>query len=75
MFQEKKVRKKSLLFQNQLDPKSIGIATKSSNLSCNLYTKFREFLIQKSRKNQIDDDIGFEINFASFQKEPKVSRM
>ena len=37
--------------------------------------KFIEFLKQseKEKENRIEDDLGFEINFGTFQPEPKVS--
>ena len=63
-------KKSLLLFQNHIDP-----MRRNSSLSNNLFAKFEEFLRHKSQESQIEDDLGFEINFASFQNEPKVSRM
>ena len=56
-----------LLFKNHIDP-----MRRNSSLSSNVFVKFEEFLRHKSQKSQIEDDLGFEINFASFQNEPKV---
>ena len=63
-------KKSLLLFQIHIDP-----MRRNSSLSNNLFAKFEEFLRHKSQESQIEDDLGFEINFASFQNEPKVSRM
>ena len=62
-------KKTLLLFQNHIDP-----MRRNSSLSSNLSVKFKEFLRHKSQKSRIEDDLGFEINFASFQNEPKVGR-
>ena len=65
-----KYEKSQKLFQSQTD----SIISKPSSSSSNLFSKFREFLMKKPKKSQIDDDLGFEINFDAFQSEPKVSQ-
>ena len=65
-----KYEKSRKLFQNQID----SIIPKTINSTSNLFLKFREFLLKKTIKTEIDDDLGFEINFGAFQNEPKVSQ-
>ena len=65
-----KYEKSLKLFQSQTD----SIIPKPRNSSSNLFLKFREFLLKKTIKTEIDDDLGFEINFGAFQNEPKVSQ-
>ena len=66
-----KFEKSQKLFQSQTD--SINPKPSSSSRKVS-FSKFREFLMKKSKKSQIDDDLGFEINFGAFQSEPKVSQ-
>ena len=65
-----KYEKSQKLFQSQTD----SIIPKSSSLSSNLFSKFRRFLRKRPDKVQVEDDLGFEINFGAFQSEPKVSQ-
>ena len=65
-----KCEKSQKLFQSQTE----SVIPKPSSLSSNLFLKFREFIMRKPKKSQIDDDLGFEINFDAFQSEPKVSQ-
>ena len=65
-----KYEKSRKLFQNQTD----SIIPKPINSTSNLFLKFREFLLKKPIKTEINDDLGFEINFGAFQNEPKVSQ-
>ena len=65
-----KYEKSQKLFQNQTD----SIIPKPINSTSKVFLKFREFLLKKTIKPAIDDDLGFKINFGAFQNEPKVSQ-
>ena len=63
-----KYEKCQKLFQCQIN--SLSKPKKSSN---HLFSKFRRFLRKRNEKIQIDDDLGFEINFGTFQSGSKVT--
>ena len=65
-----KYEKSRKLFQNQTG----SIIPTQRNSTSNLFLKFREFLLKKTVKIEIYDDLGFEINFGAFQSELKVSQ-
>ena len=67
----RKCEKTLVMFQNQIDSAKVN-SSRIDVLSGDLFQKFEEFL--KSKKNKTEEDLGFEINFASFQNEPKVSQ-
>ena len=67
---KRKYEKSQKLFQSQKD----SLISKPRNLSSNVLLKFREFVLKKTIKTEIDDDLGFEINFGAFQSELKVSQ-
>ena len=53
----------------------LGIEHSGESDHSELLTKFIKFLkkTEKKRENRNDEDLGFEINFAAFQPEEKVS--
>ena len=69
----RKCEKTLVMFQNQIDSAIVN-SCRIDVLSGDLFLKFEEFLKHKSKKNETEEDLGFEINFASFQNEPKVSQ-
>ena len=69
----RKCEKTLVLFQNQKHSMRSNSRRKTV-ISGDLLPKFEKFLMNKFKKNKIEDDLGFEINFASFQSEPKVSQ-
>ena len=55
-----------MLFQNQVDSMRSN-SRRIKVISGDLLPKFEKFLMIKSKKNKIEDDLGFEINFDSFR--------
>ena len=70
----RKCEKTLVMFQNQSDSAIVN-SSRIDVLSGDFFQKFEEFLKNKFTKNETEEDLGFEINFASFQNEPKVSQV
>ena len=62
--------KKSLkLFQAEVENETVEI---EQNKKLRVLGEFKKYLRDQENKKNHDDDLGFEINFGTFQKEPKV---